>query len=449
MQKLSLPQKPTYKKIAEDVDFFALFQKIEQAFATCFLLESLGEDGKYSRYSIIGFAPEHSISARGNTLTIDGEKSVVANPYYELRKLMPDQVLSREYAGGLVGYLSYEAINYMESGVKVKVHDQFDQFMFGIYTDGVVYDKVTSEIFYFFYETDRSYLVHDLLNKESVLQSFSARFLRSTQTKEAFFADVAVVKEHIRAGNTFQCEVGFKAEYEVTGNPLLVYQQLRQVNPSPFMYFMKFGNKKTLGAAPELLFSLRDGELLSRPLAGTTSRGKTEEEDQKLAREMLNDPKERAEHMMIVDMHRSDMGKVSRFGTVRVKDLMTTRRFSHLQHISSDVVGMLDSKEDMFSALATNFPMPTVCGTPRVETIKIIDANEPDARGPYGGSIGHFGFNGDATFALPLRSFYISDNYGYTQSSAGIVDDSVAEKEYEEVLRKLAAMEKVLGQFST
>jgi anthranilate synthase component 1 len=210
------------------------------------------------------------------------------------------------------------------------------------------------------------------------------------------------------------------------------------------MYFVKFGTVKTLGAAPELLFSLRDNKMISSPLAGTTQRGKDEKEDQQLARSLLHDPKERAEHMMIVDMHRSDMGKVSRFGTVRVENLMVTRRFSHVQHISSDIVGMISPKEDMFSALATNFPMPTVCGTPRVESVKIIDTNEATARGPYGGGVGHFGFNGDATFALTLRSFYISGNYGYTQSSAGIVCDSVPEKEYQEVQNKLAAMKKVL-----
>jgi anthranilate synthase component 1 len=211
------------------------------------------------------------------------------------------------------------------------------------------------------------------------------------------------------------------------------------------MYYLKFDKKKIIGASPELLFSVRDGEMTSGPLAGTTRRGKNAKEDQQLVRELLNNPKERAEHNMIVDMHRNDMGRVAKFGTVKIRNLMTIKRFSHVQHISSEVTGLMSPTEDMFSGLASNFPMPTVCGTPRVETVKIIDANEATARGPYGGGVGHFGFNGDCTFALALRSFFVSGNYGYTQTSSGIVADSVAEKEYEEVRNKLAAMRKVLA----
>jgi anthranilate synthase component 1 len=214
------------------------------------------------------------------------------------------------------------------------------------------------------------------------------------------------------------------------------------------MYYLKFKNKKIIGASPELLFSLRDGEMTTRPLAGTIRRGKTEMEDQQLARTLLNDPKERAEHNMLVDMHRNDIGKVARFGTVRIKDLMTVKKFSHVQHISSEISGIIRPNEDMFSGLASNFPMGTVCGTPKVETLKIIDSNEPEARGPYGGGVGHFGFNGDCTFALALRSLFISDNYAYAQTSGGIVYDSNPEKEYDEIQRKLAAMKAVLQKQS-
>src|SRR6185437_6679844 len=147
---------------------------------------------------------------------------------------------------------------------------------------------------------------------------------------------------------------------------------------------------------------------------------------------------------MIVDMHRNDIGKIAKFGTVKVRNLMTIKKFSHVQHISSEVTGLIHPNEDMFSGLASNFPMPTVCGTPRIETIKIIDVNELDARGPYGGGVGHFGFNGDCTFALALRSFFVSGKYGYAQTSGGIVADSDPEKEYEEIQNKLAAMKGVL-----
>src|SRR6266568_285961 len=438
LPKIIIGQKPVYIKIAEDIDIFSLFQKIDQEFDTCFLFESLGEEGKFSRYSIIGFAPEKIISAQGKLLKINDKKFVVANPYDSLRQMMPRKTITREYAGGLIGFLNYDAVNYFEPSLNVKTHDKFDQFMFGVFTDGVIYDKVTSEIFYFYYKKDRSHIIGTLLQKKLKSQKFIAKFVRDTLTKGEHAQVVARVKEQILSGNTFQCEVGFKSEYTVSGNPLALYEQLRDINPSPFMYYLKFDNNKIIGASPELLFSLRDGEMTSNPLAGTTRRGSTVKEDQQLARKLLNDPKERAEHTMIVDMHRNDIGKIAQFGTVKVRNLMTVKRFSHVQHISSDVVGLIRPEEDMFSGLASNFPMPTVCGTPRVETVKIIDANEPDARGPYGGGVGHFGFNGDSTFALALRSFFVSGNYGYAQTSGGIVADSVAEKEYQEIQNKLA-----------
>lgn len=447
LPKITIGQKPTYVKIAEDVDFFALFEKIEQTFDTCFIYESLGEEGKFARYSIIGFDPKHIISAREKTLVFDNKEYKVENPYLSLREIMPKQTISRDFAGGLVGYLSYEAVNYFESSIHVKVHDKFDQFLFGVYTDGLVFDKLTNELFYFFYNTDRSKGIKDLMHKNSKQQNFSARFIKDTLTKKEFISDVERVKEHILAGNTFQCEVGFKSEYKVTGNPLVVYKRLRDVNPSPFMYYLKFGKKKIIGASPELLFSLREGEMTTRPLAGTIGRGKNEKEDQQLARKLLNDPKERAEHKMLVDLHRNDIGRIAQFGSVRIRNLMTIEKYSHLQHISSEVVGLIRSDEDMFSGLAANFPTGTLSGAPKIESMKIIDSNEKEARGPYGGSVGHFGFNGDCTFAIAIRSLFVSDTYAYAQTCAGIVYDSIAENEYEEVKVKLAAMEEVLASF--
>ncbi|MBI2430917.1 MAG: anthranilate synthase component I family protein, partial [Candidatus Levybacteria bacterium] len=270
------------------------------------------------------------------------------------------------------------------------------------------------------------------------------RFLGDTLTKKTHKKIVAEVKEEIKKGNVFQCEVGLKSEFEVEGNTLQIYEKLRKVNPSPFMYFVKFGNKKIIGASPELLFGLRNGEMTTSPLAGTIRRGKNEGEDQKLARTLLSDKKEQAEHNMLVDLQRNDMGKVAQFGTVKVRDFMSVKRFSHVQHISSEIVGIIKKGEDAFSALASNFPTGTLTGAPKIEAMKIIDRNEPQARGPYGGAVGHFGFNGDCTFAIAIRSLFISGNYAYTQTSGGIVYDSVAEKEYREIQRKLAAMKEAV-----
>lgn len=445
LPKIQLSQKPVYKKFAEDVDFVRLFAKIEQHFDTCFLFESLGEEGKFARYSIIGFDPEHIISARDNALFFDGKKYQVSNPYEALRDIMPPQTIARNYAGGLIGYLSYEAVNYFEPTLELPLHKDFDQFCFGVYTDGLVLDKLTNELFYFYYTKDRSEMLNKIAKTKHKKTPLSVKFLGDNLNEKQHKAVVERVKEEIRAGNTFQCEVGFKSEFKITGDTLEIYKKLRTVNPSPFMYYVKFGDKKIIGASPELLFSLRSGEMVTRPLAGTIKRGKTAKEDMQLARTLLQDKKEIAEHNMLVDLHRNDMGKVAQFGTVKVRDLMTVKKFSHVQHIASEVVGIIRPEDDMFSALASNFPMGTVTGAPKVETMKIIARNEGEARGPYSGAIGQFGFNGDCTFAVALRSLYVSGTDAYAQTSGGIVYDSQPAKEFDEIKNKLAAMKKTLG----
>ncbi len=445
LPKITIGKKPTYVKFAQDQDFYALFQRIEKMSKNCFLFESLGEEGKFSRYSIIGFDPEHIIRGRDKQLLIDEKVYKTANPYTALRSLMPEKTIAKNYAGGLVGYLSYEAVNYFDTAVQVKVHKDFDQFTFGVYTDGVILDKLTNELFYFYYTKSRLPLIQKILKKSIKKTTFKATFVENSVTKEAHKEMVAQVLEHIRAGNTFQCEVGFKTKFRITGDPLKIYEKLREVNPSPFMYYLKFDEKKIIGASPELLFGLRENEMETRPLAGTIGRGKTETEDQQLARTLLHDPKEIAEHNMLVDLHRNDIGKGAQFGTVRVKDYMSVKKFSHVQHISSEIVGIIKRGEDMFSTLSYNFPAGTLSGAPKIESMKIIDSLEQEARGPYGGGVGQFGFNGDCTFAIAIRSLFVSGKNAYAQTSGGIVFDSDPEKEYTEVERKLAAMRKVLG----
>lgn len=442
--KITIGQKPTYIKIAEDIDIFELFEAIESIYETCFIFESLGDEGDFSRYSVIGFEPDSKVSAQGEILTVDGKDYSVPNPYFALRSMMPEKTINHSYAGGLIGYLSYDAVNYFEKGIQVKTHPDFPQFMFGVYTDGVILDKLTNEVFYFYYARDRHAKILELLPTTAKKKLVKITFLGDTATKEEHAKAVCAVQEEILKGNTFQCEVGFKSNYEVEGNTLAIYQRLREVNPSPFMYYLKFGERKIIGASPELLFSLRDGEMETRPLAGTAKRGLTLLEDKKLARGLLNDKKEIAEHTMLVDLHRNDIGKMAQFGTVRVRDLMTIKKFSHVQHISSTITGLIRPEEDMFSSLASNFPAGTLSGAPKVESMKIIDHLEPEARGPYGGAVGHFGFDGDCTFAIAIRSLFIAGEKAYTQTSGGIVLDSKPESEYEEIKRKLAAMKKVL-----
>lgn len=443
--KIKLEKKPTYIKLTQRVDFFALFKKIENEFDTCFLFESLGEQSHLSRYSILGFDPAHIISAKENTLVVDGKKKIVVNPYKALQEMVPQTAIAKLYAGGLVGYMSYEAVNFFEESLHVKVHPDFEQFMFGVYLDGLIFDKVTGELYYFFYEKNRLDLVEKIIKQPAIKKTaFTAKFLEDTMTKQEHKKVVAEVKEQIALGNTFQCEVGLKSKFKIGGETIGIYEKLRSINPSPFMYYVKFGGKKIIGASPELLLSLRNGELSTILLAGTAKRGKTKEQDQELAKELLNNPKEIAEHNMLVDLHRNDLGRVAIFGTVKIRNLMDIVRFSHVQHIATELAGIIKTDEDMFEALAANFPMGTVSGAPKVETMKIIDRNEPEARGPYGGGVGHFGFNGDCTFALTLRSLFISGEDAYAQTSSGVVHDSDSEKEYEEIVHKLAAMKQVL-----
>lgn len=444
LPKIILKKKPTYLKIAEGLDLFEVFSKIEKQFENCFILESLGEQGNLSRYSIVGFDPAHIISARGNILYFDNHEFKVSNPYFALREIIPQDAFSKFYAGGLIGFLSYEAVNFFEPSLKLDEHKDFEAFKFGVYLDGVVLDKVTGELFYFFYEKNRFEEVKELIKTKTKREKVEIKFKGDTLDKQSHKENVEYVLEQIKKGNSFQCEVGFKSEFEISGDSLLIYENLRKINPSPFMYYLKFSGQKIVGASPELLFRLKNGDMETFPLAGTAKRGKTEVEDMELARKLLNDPKEIAEHNMLVDLHRNDLGKAAKFGTVKVKSLMDIKKFSHVQHISSEISGVIKDDYDMFDALSFSFPAGTLTGAPKIESMKIINKLEGEPRGPYGGVVGHFGFDGNCTFAISIRSLFISGKNAYAQTSGGIVMDSDADKEYQEIVNKLAGMRKAL-----
>ena len=451
--RIDLSRKPHYVTIASDCDFFDLFKKIEKQFDTCFMLESLGEDSFISRHSIIGFDPEKIIWAEDKTLYIqerDGhcEQYESDNPYYLLRELVPQNVISRKYAGGLTGYIGYDSMNYFEPTLNLQRSEMFEAFKFGLYKDGLILDKMTGEVIYFYYTDSRLDLVESLIAQEYVGNgALEITPTGETMSQTEHAAAVMKVKQDIIDGKIFQTEVGFKKRFKLEGDTINIYEQLREVNPSPQMYYVKFGEQKLIGASPELLFRLRQGEMETFPLAGTAKRGATEAEDRMLARNLLNDPKEIAEHNMIVDLHRNDIGRVAQFGTVKVRSLMDIKRFSHVQHISSEIVGIIAENEDMFSALASNFPAGTLTGAPKIEAMKVIDDLESDGRGPYGGAVGHFSFNGDCTFAIPIRTVFANGKNAYVQTCGGNVFDSNPEDEYEEIRRKFAGTKKVLDLF--
>jgi anthranilate synthase component 1 len=451
--RIELPRKPRYVTLTADCDFFELFKKIEKRFTNCFMLESLGEESYISRYSIIGFDPEKMFYANGKKLWVEDREGRVEeyesdNPYYLLRDIVPQDVIARRYAGGLTGYLGYDAMHYFEPSVRPKHSDYFDAFRFGLFKDGITLDKMTGEVTYFYYTDSRVDLVRELLDEPYEGNGpLKVTALGDTMNREQHAQAVAKVKQDIVDGKIFQCEVGFKKLFKLEGDTINIYENMREINPSPQMYYVKFGDQKLIGASPELLFRLRQGEMETFPLAGTTRRGATQEEDTRLARTLLNDPKEIAEHKMIVDLHRNDIGRVARFGTVKVRSLMDIKRFSHVQHISSEIVGILAESEDMFSALASNFPAGTLTGAPKIEAMKIIDDIEADGRGPYGGAVGNFSFNGDCTFAIPIRTVFAKGEQAYVQTCGGNVYDSNADDEYEEIRRKFRGTKAVLDQF--
>jgi len=454
-KKIIIQGKPKYVKIGDEYDFFQLFIKIEQNFKNCFLFESLGEESNISRYHIVGFNPKYLVySEQKDQLIIEDtsngkiEKYICDNAYYELRKIIPQNIISRKYAGGLVGFIGYDSINFFEDNLNITKNNNFESFKFGVYLDGLIFDQMTGEVFYYYYEDNKIEILNDILKRNNKFnKNVDCKFIKNSMTKEDHRKAVLKIKEDIKNGLIFQCEVGFKSHYRIKGNLTEIYSKLRSLNPSPHMYFMKFDDQVIIGASPELLFRLKNGEMETFPLAGTTKRGSNKEEDLKLARELLNDSKEIAEHNMLVDLHRNDLGRVAKFGTVKVRNLMDIKKYSHVQHISSEIAGIINENEDMFSALASNFPAGTLSGAPKIEAMKIINEIEDDGRGPYGGAIGQFGFNGDCTFAIPIRSLFIKGEEAYAQTCGGNVYDSDPDKEYQEIERKLEAMKTVLKSF--
>ena len=328
--------------------------------------------------------------------------------------------------------------------------------MFGFYTDGLIHDKNTGEIIYFYYNKNRIKIVEDWIKNITPTSIQKPKLLKIkkilTSCKQEDHAKmVRSIKDEIISGNTFQAQLGFYEKYEVVGEQINFFEKLRLLNPSPHMFYLKFEKRLLIGSSPELLFRLQQKEIETFPLAGTIKRSNDKVEDLKLARILLNDPKEIAEHNMLVDLHRNDVGRIARFGSVRVRRLMDTKKFSHVQHISSEVVALIERSYNMFNGLASVFPAGTLTGAPKIETMKIINRIEKEfgsgPRGPYGGAVGTFGLNGDCTFAIPIRSFFINENEGFNRASGGIVYDSNEKDEYNEILNKLAAVRKALEFF--
>ena len=351
---------------------------------------------------------------------------------------------SYRYLGGAVGVVNYDAIKLIEN--ISDSHDSEQPLMeFGVYDDGIIYDNVHKKLFYFYHNENR---FEKLIMNDDTFEEFHSSEVTPNMDKEKFSNIVNKAKKLIHDGDIFQVVLSRKFAFDVTGDNLRLYKTLRKLNPSPYMYHLKQDSKTIIGASPEMLVRITDEKVETFPIAGTRKITDNEEKNQALSEELIHDEKELAEHTMLVDLGRNDIGRVCKYGTVHPESLMQIKRFSHVQHIVSHVVGNLDSKNDMFDAFQAVFPAGTVSGAPKVRAMQIIDELEAEERGPYAGAVGYFSYNGCCDFAIAIRSIFIENNKGFVQSGAGIVSDSIAENEFKETEHKAGAMLQALKEAS-
>ena len=439
----------------------SLFVKIQDEFEEAFLLESAIGEKRLAEYSFIGFQPELTVRVKDGTLTTEsaeGERDSVKtdDPLQELRRLVAPPaargVLSHapfRFIGGAVGYISYDSIRYWEE-LPTRARDDLSlpDMEFGVYTDGVVFDHLKKTVHYYSLGREsRIRKVESLIRKDATTERHSLEAPSGAVPnvdKEDFKRMVTAAKEQITAGDIFQVVLSKRYDFTLEGDLSSFYAALSEVNPSPYMYFLKFGERRIVGSSPEMLVRVENRRVETFPIAGTRPHLQDRRENAKLTREMLADPKERAEHTMLVDLARNDVGRVAKYGSVHVPELFTVQQFSHVQHIVSRVVGTLRPELDSFDAMRAMFPAGTESGAPKPRAMEIIEELEPVRRGPYAGALGYFSFNGNADFAITIRTLVARGERCSIQTGAGIVADSDPEKEWYETESKAAGLMKAL-----
>ncbi len=463
---------PVVKELLADLETpVSAYLKIARDQPFSFLLESVERADTIGRYSFLGAGPSTVFRAQGKTVTItrDGRASSydADDPLEELRRLMqqykPVPVEGvPEFHGGAVGMISYDEVRFFEK-LPDKNPDplRLPELYFMITDTLVIFDHVNNRVKLVsnaHVQGDPKTAYNEALRKIDLLEQrmrkpavvTSERVLsgeppeepRSNFTREQFCDAVRKAKEYIKAGDIFQVVLSQRFERDVHASPVNIYRALRCINPSPYMLLIRFPEFSLVGSSPEVMTQVKNGRCMVRPIAGTRRRGTTPEEDQALEQELLADEKERAEHIMLVDLGRNDIGRVSVPGTVAPAPnrLMYIERYSHVMHIVSEIQGELREGEDAFSALRATFPMGTVTGAPKIRAMEIIDELETVRRGPYAGGCGYISFSGDMDTCILIRTMVIKDGVAYLQAGAGIVYDSVPEREYEETVNKAAAL---------
>lgn len=370
------------------------------------------------------------------------------DPLLLLKRIMgqtePYQAESR-FTGGAVGYFSYDSIRYWENLPENTVDDQgFPDVEVGLFDDGIVFDHENESSFYYHREDDRLDEIKKMLRESYDFDPLSHTEPVTNITKDYFEDIVTKAKEYITAGDIFQAVLSKRYDFRVKGDLINFYDTLREINPSPYMYYLKMGRRSVIGSSPEMLVRVEGRNVETFPIAGTRPLGETPAETKKLTQDLLSDPKERAEHVMLVDLARNDVGRVTRYGSVHVPEFMEVHYYSHVQHIVSRVLGELQENKDCYDALRAVFPAGTVSGAPKVRAMEIIEELEKTRRGPYAGAVGYLSYNGNADSAITIRTLVADDDRASIQAGGGIVADSIPENEWFETEHKASALIKAL-----
>ena len=428
----------------------------------CFMLESVAEKEKWGRYTFLGYDPKLQITAAGDQLTIGDVKMTSEDPSVQIRQILSNYRSPKfdylpSFTGGLAGYFSYDFLSYAEKSLRIPTEDSenFKDVDLMLFDKVIAFDNFRQKLILIanmrLEEGEAGY------NKAKLELTKLAELLRSGErnkecsgrmtsevtalfSKEQYCGMVEKAKGHIREGDIFQIVLSNRLCADFEGSLLNTYRVLRTINPSPYMFYFSGTDVEIAGASPETLVKLENGVLHTFPLAGTRPRGKTEKEDRELEEELLRDEKELAEHNMLVDLGRNDLGKISRFGSVEVEKLHSIERYSHVMHIGSTVRGEIREEFDGLDAVSAVLPAGTLSGAPKIRACQLIAELENNKRGIYGGAIGYIDFTGNLDTCIAIRIAYKKNGKVFVRSGAGIVADSVPEKEYQECINKAAAV---------
>lgn len=460
---------PVYREILSDLHTpVSAFMRLGEAPA--FLLESVEGGEKWARYSFIGIRPSKVIKGRGRTLEIitpEGVETIeTPNPFDYLKKMMAAYKAIHipglpRFIGGLVGYIGYDTVRFVEDipdgnpellGMPdifllltdtMLVFDSLRQkiaVLSAVHTEGVEPDVAYREAQQKIDDVVAMLRAPAALPGGDLTDSGPVEFKSAFGPRGVFEAAVEQAKEYIKAGDIFQIVLSQRFERPTSAHPFNVYRALRTINPSPYMYYLHTGEGEVIGSSPEILVRLEDGKVMVRPIAGTRKRGATEAEDAALAADLKADPKECAEHIMLVDLGRNDLGRVAKVGSVKLTDMMSIEKYSHVMHMVSNVEGDLREGLDAFDVLEACFPAGTVSGAPKVRAMQIIEELETVRRGPYAGAVGYFSYSGNMDMCITIRTLLHKDGKISVQAGAGIVADSVAALEYQETVNKATGM---------